>query len=240
MLEDDDLPGGEEDTTEDIAEDTTEEDTGTEDTTEEPVALETPKPAKRGAADTIRELRARAQRAEADAAAERALRSHTPAPTVDHAAIAAEERRRLEEMSDVDRAMYVQNRSNNQTQIALQQLRLEMQIENDKRLLRDEITANPEFSRYEDIVEREFNACIQKGQPRSRIELLNQAIGNEIRTKRGSAIGKAKRAADKTTQRETTKPVSARSGVSGSPGKAAESPGEILRRRLEGREYQPY
>ena len=42
MLEDDDLPGGEEDTTEDIAEDTTEEDTGTEDTTEEPVALDPP------------------------------------------------------------------------------------------------------------------------------------------------------------------------------------------------------
>ena len=242
--DDDDLPiGGEptddpnlDDDDDDTAEPVEPEPTEDPAQDDEPAAPTVPH--KMTANEVIRATKAKLRQAEMDLAAERAVRAREPAPArPDPAVAAAAERRRLEEMPDVDRAMYMAERVQQQTAIQLQQMRLEMQVEADKRLFKDTVTAVPEYAKYEDAVEREFNACLQRGQPRTRDELLSIAIGNEVKANRAAAVSKARRTATKNIAAHTTRPTSVRSGVGGSVRGAEKSPEEILASRLESGEY---
>ena len=203
---------------------------------EEPAAPVAPH--KMTANEVIRATKAKLRQAEMDLAAERAVRSREPAPArPDPAIAAAAERQRLEEMSEVDRVQYMAQRVQQQTDIQLQQMRLEWQIEADKRSFRDTVTAVPEYAKYEDAVEQEFKACLQRGQPRTRDELLSIAIGNEVKANRAAAVSKARRTATKNIAAHTTRPASVRSGVGGSVRGEEKSPEEILASRLESGEY---
>jgi hypothetical protein len=190
--------------------------------------------------EVIRNTKAKLRQAEIDLAAERAARSAAPqytAPAPDPAVAAAAERQRLEEMPDVERALYIQNRVQQQTQIQLQQMRLEMQIESDKRAFKETVATVPEYAKYEGAIEKEFQACLQRGQPRTRDELLSIAIGNEVKANRTAAVSKARRAATKNIQQHTVRPTSVRSGVGGAVRGAEQSPEEILASRLQSGEY---
>jgi len=195
-------------------------------------------PHKMTANEVIRATKAKLRQAEMDLAAERAVRAREPAPArPDPAIAAAAERRRLEEMPDVDRAMYMAERVQQQTAIQLQQMRLEMQVEADKRSFKEAIVADPDYAKYEEAVESEFRACMQRGQPRTRDELLSIAIGNEVKANKASARTKARRTATKNFERQTVRPASVRSGVGGSTRGEEKSPEEILASRLESGEY---
>jgi len=238
--DDDDLPlGGEPTEVEDENED--DEIEPGEPEPDEPAEEEPPVPEpphKMTANEVIRATKAKLRQAEIDLAAERAARTREPAaPRPDPAVAAAAERRRLEEMPDVDRVQYMAQQLQQQTAIQLQQMRLEMQIEADKRQLKETISATPEYAKYEDAVEREFQACLQRGQPRTRDELLSLAIGNEVKANRAAAVSKARRTATKNIQQHTTKPSSVRSGVGGDRRGTEQSPEEILASRLESGEY---
>ena len=246
MIDDeDDLPEGGTETVED-QDDTELDEQATEPTEDqeelpapgdEPLA---PAPRKQSPSEVIRALRARAQQAELKLAAQEAVRQVQPAPSapyVDPARQAAEERRRLEEMPDVDRALYIQNQVERQTQAQLQKLRFEWQVENDKRAFKDELATNPEFKQYEAEIEAEFNRNITAGTPRSRIDLLDNYLGHLTRTGRGAAIAKARKTAAKTVQRETVAPARARSGVEGGERRSQKSAEDILKERLEGGVY---
>jgi|SRR5208337_1108841 len=203
----------------------------------EPVAST---PHKQSPAEVIRALRARAQQAELKLAAQEAVRQAQPAPQVpyvDPVQRAAEERRRLEDMPDVDRALYIQNQVQQQTQAQLQHLRFEMQMEADKRAFREELASNPEAKVWEADIEAEFNRRLAAGDPRSRVDLLENYVGHLWRTGRGAAIAKARKTAAKTVQRETTVPARARSGVEGGERKSQKSAEETLKERLEGGVY---
>ena len=205
---------------------------------EEPEAPAPAPPRKMTANEVIRATKARLRQAEMDLAAERAVRSREPAPArPDPAIAAAAERQRLEEMSEIDRVQYMAQRVEQQTAIQLQQMRLEWQIEADKRSFRDTVTAVPEYAKYEDAVEQEFKACLQRGQPRTRDELLSIAIGNEVKANRAAAVSKARRTATKNIAAHTTRPASVRSGVGGSVRGEEKSPEEVLASRLESGEY---
>ena len=241
--DDDDLPlGGEQDdpNLEDDQDDTDDELEPVEPEPELPAPDDEPPapPHKMTANEVIRATKAKLRQAEIDLAAERAARTREPAaPRPDPAVAAAEERRRLEEMPDVDRVQYMARQLQQQTAIQLQQMRLEMQINADKVALRDTITAIPEYAKYEDVIEREFQACLQRGQPRTRDELLSLAIGNEVKANRAAAVAKAKRTATKNIQQHTTRPTSARSGVGGERRGTEQSPEETLASRLESGAY---
>jgi len=203
---------------------------------EEPAAPVVPH--KMTANEVIRATKAKLRQAEMDLAAERAVRSREPAPAKpDPAIAAAAERQRLEEMSEIDRVQYMAQRVEQQTAIQLQQMRLEWQIEADKRSFKDTVTAVPEYAKYEDAVEQEFKACLQRGQPRTRDELLSIAIGNEVKANRAAAVSKARRTATKNIAAHTTRPASVRSGVGGSVRGEEKSPEEVLASRLESGEY---
>ena len=238
--DDDDLPlGGEPTEVEDENED--DEIEPGEPEPDEPAEEEPPVPEpphKMTANEVIRATKAKLRQAEIDLAAERAARTREPAaPRPDPAVAAAAERRRLEEMPDVDRVQYMAQQLQQQTAIQLQQMRLEMQIEADKRQLKDTIAATPEYAKYEDAVEREFQACLQRGQPRTRDELLSLAIGNEVKANRAAAVSKVRRTVNKNIQQHTTKPASARSGVGEDRRGTEQSPEEILASRLESGAY---
>jgi hypothetical protein len=242
--DDDDLPiGGEPTDDPNLDDDDNDDIPGTEEPDpdlpaqeEEPAAPAPPR--KMTANEVIRATKAKLRQAEMDLAAERAVRSREPAPArPDPAIAAAAERQRLEEMSEVDRVQYMAQRVQQQTDIQLQQMRLEWQIEADKRLFKDTVTAVPEYAKYEDAVEQEFKACLQRGQPRTRDELLSIAIGNEVKANRAAAVSKARRAATKNIAAHTTRPVSVRSGVGGSVRGEEKSPEEVLASRLESGEY---
>jgi len=195
-------------------------------------------PHKMTANEVIRATKAKLRQAEMDLAAERAVRAREPAPArPDPAIAAAAERQRLEEMPDVDRAMYMAERVQQQTAIQLQQMRLEWQIEADKRSFKEAIVVDPDYAKYEDAVEREFHAALQRGQPRTRDELLSIAIGNEVKANKAAARTKARRTATKNFERQTVRPASVRSGVGGSTRGEEKSPEEILASRLESGEY---
>jgi hypothetical protein len=203
---------------------------------EEPAAPVAPR--KMTANEVIRATKAKLRQTEMDLAAERAVRSREFAPArPDPAIAAAAERRRLEDMPDIDRVQYMADRVQQQTAIQLQQMRLEWQIESDKRSFREAVVADPDYARYEDDVEKEFHACMGRGQPRTRDELLSIAIGNEVKANKAAAKAKAHRAANKNIQQQTTRPASVRSGVGGSVRGAGKSPEEILAGRLEAGEY---
>src|ERR1017187_9196424 len=190
--------------------------------------------------EVIRSTKARLRQAEVDLAAERAARNtqrEAPAWRPDPAVAAAAERRRLEEMPDVDRVQYMAQRLEQQTNIQLQQMRLEMQVNADRLSFRDTITATPEYGKYEAAVGKELLACMQRGQARTRDELLSIAIGNEVKANRAAAVGKARRAATKNVQQQTTKPSSVRSGVGTTTRGAEQSAEETLFGRLESGEY---
>ncbi len=238
--DDDDLPVGGTEPLED------QDDTEDQDTEIEPVEQDSDLPApeeepvapprKMTANEVIRTTKARLRQAELDLAAERAARNvmrPPTAPPVDPAVEAANERRKLEDMPEVDRVQYMANRIQQQSAIQMQQLRLEMQVQADKQAFRDTIAAVPAYQKYKDIVEQEFDACMQRGQPRTRDELLSIAIGNEVKANRAAAVNKARRTADKNIQRETVIPASTRSGVPGSNRKEAQSAEDILKSRLE-------
>src|ERR1019366_4050917 len=244
---DDDLPTGGE-PTEDPNLDTDDDDTpepGAEpEPTDEPAAdVEPTAPDPRHkmtANEVIRATKARLRQAETDLAAERAARNvvREPAPyRPDPAIAAAAERQRLEDMPQVDRVQYMAQRIEQQTAIQLQQMRLEMQVNADRVSFRDTIAATPEYGKYEDAVEREFQACMSRGQARTRDELLSIAIGNEVKANRAAAVGKARRAANKNVQQQTTKPASVRSGVGGTSGGTGQSAEETLASRLESGAY---
>src|SRR5208282_4226768 len=240
--DDDDLPlGGEQDAPnlEDDQDDDTPEPVEPEHTDDPAQEDEPAAPShKMTANEVIRATKAKLRQAEIDLAAERAARTREPvAPRPDPAVAAAAERRRLEEMPDVDRVQYMAQQLQQQTAIQLQQMRLEMQIEADKRQLKDTIADTPEYAKYEDAVEREFQACLQRGQPRTRDELLSLAIGNEVKANRAAAVSKARRTATKNIQQHTTKSASARSGVGEDRRGTEQSPEEILASRLESGAY---
>ena len=243
--DDDDLPiGGEPTDDPNLDEDDNDDIPGTEEPDPDLPAQEEKEPAapvaphKMTANEVIRATKAKLRQAEMDLAAERAVRSREPAPArPDPAIAAAAERQRLEEMSEIDRVQYMAQRVEQQTAIQLQQMRLEWQIEADKRSFRDTVTAVPEYAKYEDAVEQEFKACLQRGQPRTRDELLSIAIGNEVKANRAAAVSKARRTATKNIAAHTTRPASVRSGVGGSVRGEEKSPEEVLASRLESGEY---
>ena len=243
--DDDDLPiGGEPTDDPNLDDDDNDDIPGTEEPDPDLPAQEEKEPAapvaphKMTANEVIRATKAKLRQAEMDLAAERAVRSREPAPArPDPAIAAAAERQRLEEMSEIDRVQYMAQRVEQQTAIQLQQMRLEWQIEADKRSFRDTVTAVPEYAKYEDAVEQEFKACLQRGQPRTRDELLSIAIGNEVKANRAAAVSKARRTATKNIAAHTTRPASVRSGVGGSVRGEEKSPEEVLASRLESGEY---
>ena len=197
---------------------------------DEPVAP----PRKMTANEVIRSTKAKLRQAEMDLAAERAVRAREAAPArPDPAIAAAAERQRLEEMPDVDRVQYMAQRLEQQTAIQLQQMRLEWQIEADKRSFKEAVSLDPDYGKYEADIEAEFQACLQRGQPRTRDELLSIAIGNEVKANKAAARSKARRTAAKNIDRQTVRPASVRSGVGGSTLGEEKSPEEILASRLE-------
>lgn len=147
-----------------------------------------------------------------------------------------EERRRLEFMDEPQRVQYLVDKGIRSYQADVHRLELQMNINSDKIGFSSFIAANPHLKKYADDVETEFNQALQKGQPKSRADILTSLIGHEVIKKGSAALKTAKQAGQDNIRRQQTRPSNTRSGVTGT-GKRSETAEETLKRRLAQGEY---
>jgi hypothetical protein len=147
-----------------------------------------------------------------------------------------EERRRLEFMDEPQRIQYLVDKGVRSYQTDVRRLELQMNINADKIGFSSFISSNPQFRKYIDEVETEFNTALQKGQPRSRADILTNLIGNEVIKKGSVALTRAKQAGQDNLKRQQTQPSNVRSGVTGTS-RRTETAEDTLKRRLAQGEY---
>lgn len=148
-----------------------------------------------------------------------------------------EMRRKLESMDDIERIMYMHQQSEQRLAAERQAMQHQMMYAQDKSEFNAYLAENPQYKRFAGDVEKEFQAYINKGQPRARDEILAIVIGREVRTKAQGAVSKATKAGAARIQQQTTKPASVRSGVTGTGSRTGMSPEEVLFGRLSRGEY---
>lgn len=146
-----------------------------------------------------------------------------------------EERRRLEYMDEPQRVQYLIDKGIRGYQTDVRRLELQMNINADKIGFSSFLSSNPQFKKYADEVETEFNQALQKGQPRNRGDILTSIIGNDVIKKGSAALSKAKQIGSDNLRRQQTRHTTTRSGVSGT--RRTETAEETLKRRLAQGEY---
>src|SRR5262249_37040883 len=157
-------------------------------------------PQKQSLNDQFRHLRARAQAAEKErneyrTRYEEATRYREPPPPPQPIGPSEEQiRAQLENMGDVDRFLWMKKEMAQQAAVERQNMQMRQMILEDKISVDGVLAANPDYNRYRDTVEKEFHSSLQKGQPRTREELLHLAIGREVMTNGAAAVAKARKA----------------------------------------------
>lgn len=147
-----------------------------------------------------------------------------------------EERRRLEFMDEGQRIQYLVDKGIRSYKTDVNRLELQMNINADKIGFGTYITSNPQFKKYVDDVETEFNKALHNGNPKSRAEILTNLIGEEVIRKGSIALKNARQTGQDNIRRQQTRPANTRSGVAGST-RRIETAEETLKRRLSGDEY---
>ena len=144
----------------------------------------------------------------------------------------AQEQAYVEQLDEASRINYYVNKATSTQNVQLQQLQLMMYVQQDKYSFDSMLASNPVLRKYSSLVEDRFNDNMQKGQPRSRQEILDAVIGAEIREKGSKVTSKAQQAGSDNVRRQTTRPYNARSSVSGSSATKNETAEQTLKRRL--------
>lgn len=160
-------------------------------------------------------------------------RQQAPAQRVDPDA----EYRYLESLHENDRVAYLVNKQTAGYKSEISRIEMMMHIQNDRKAFEEIVKENPQFKRYEPYVEQMFAESIQRGQPRSREEILAIVAYNDSRNRLAKSAMKARETGEENLRRQQTRPGNIRSGVSASSGGRKESAGDILRRRLANGEY---
>ncbi|MCI0557847.1 MAG: hypothetical protein MN733_05080 [Nitrososphaera sp.] len=158
------------------------------------------------------------------------------APQVDPEA----ERNYLDQLDEAGRVNYLVHKATSGQNAQLQQLQLMMYVQQDKFSFDGVLASNPVLRKYAGPVEDKFAEAMQKGQPRSREEILDTMIGAEIRKKGASAINKAKKTGEENIRRQQTRPYSVRSGVPRTSEDRNESAEARLKRRLAEGAYRNF
>jgi hypothetical protein len=208
----------------------------------EPAEQETVEPVARTSRDFEQET-LRREKAEMEAAEYRRLlmdiqqsQLQSRQPQVD-----PDEERRQVAMMDVDEQVrYYVSRGLQAHGQELQRMRQELLISQDKTKFDSTLNSIPEYNRYKDRVEQVYQDQISKNAYVSRDMILSYLVGQsdrETREKSSKVVSKAKRDASENLQRSTTRPSSARSGVSSSGGEGKKSASDILKERLESGAY---
>jgi hypothetical protein len=126
------------------------------------------------------------------------------------------ERRYLENLSDAERMEYRLKQMENNFTNQLRQTALQAEIAQDKMSFSSELAGRPELKRFEAKVEERFSEYVRMGSPQTRKSILAKLIGDTILEKGPKALSKARQSGEANIRRETTRPASARSNVSGS------------------------
>lgn len=197
------------------------------------VAAEAPR--RKGASDTIRELRARAQtESEARTRLEQQLQD-TSARLARLEKPAAQEREPTrEEMAlwTPDEVMdYKLGKSNKAFQATLQQIQWNTYETGDKAAFNALKATDPLAQRYGDEVETRLQAMRAQGQNVDRERLLTFIIGEKARANSGKAKAKQTGDGQRRIERQTTRPGTQRSDTATTRGKMSEQ--EAREKRLE-------
>jgi hypothetical protein len=210
--------------------------------TVEPAEQETVEPVARTSRDFEQET-LRREKAETEAAEYRRLLMDIQQQqlTARQPQIDPDEERRQVSMMDVDEQVrYYVSRGLQAHGQELQRMRQELLISQDKTKFDSTLNSIPEYNRYKDRVEQVYQDQISKNAYVSRDMILSYLVGQsdrETREKSSRVVSKAKRDASENLQRSTTRPSSARSGVSSSGGEGKKSASDILKERLESGAY---
>ncbi|MCI0557867.1 MAG: hypothetical protein MN733_05180, partial [Nitrososphaera sp.] len=158
------------------------------------------------------------------------------APQVDPEA----ERNYLDQLNEADRVNYLVQKATSGQNAQLQQLQLMMYVQQDKSSFDNVLASNPVLRKYASSVEEKFSAAMQKGQPRSREEILDMMIGAEVRDKGARAISKARKTGEENLRRQQTRPYPVRSGVPRTGENKNETAEARLKRRLAEGAYRNF
>ncbi len=125
------------------------------------------------------------------------------------------ERRYLENLSDVERVEYRIKQMETSFNTRLQQTALQAEVAQDRMAFAAEVAQRPDLKRYEAKVEERFQEYLRAGTPQTRSSIAQKLIGEIWWTKGAKALSKAKATGEANIRRETTRPASSRSNVSG-------------------------
>jgi hypothetical protein len=183
------------------------------------------KPAKRGASETIRALKAERKQAQADR--ERLIAENARKDAlleerrIQQEQARTDAQRRAEEerlslLSPEEKMAYHADQRARSLEQRLNLMQMQMQDNADKAVFHSKAAHDPLVAKYADQVEAMYQEGLRRGAVAPREELLNLVVGREIRKESEKNLSKKKESAKKRIDSATSKPASARSDVAGS------------------------
>lgn len=134
----------------------------------------------------------------------------------------AVEQQRLDMMSESERIAYHVGKLLSPMQEQLAKLNVQSQVTEDRAKFAAMMSGRPDLKRFEGKVETMFGELLAKGQGQSRESILKHLIGEAILTKGAKALSTARATGQENISRQTTRPTSGRSNVSGTEGRSSD------------------